>query len=230
MPKGVVWPFFIKNTFIFQKSEATSMRSKILYPLILAVLVILAIVGMQTDERSFLGSLFAAFLSVSVVIFIETELRPQISIVKEERPHVQPDGRRFLRVIVENCALWGPLKLVMDRRPVYQTKARITFLTESNDPVFSEGRKMIARWSNTPEPSRPVSILQDHIGNPQIGFVWDISITRDAVDIGSGANEPLDIVMRSPGEAGCRGWHNRIIGNPSAPPEERFELPKGRNN
>jgi len=34
--------------------------------------------------------------------------------------------------------------------------------------------------------------------------------------------------MRVPGEAGCRGWHNRMIQNPNPPPEQQVELPQGR--
>jgi hypothetical protein len=204
------------------------MRSRIVYLIAIAVLGALAYFGLQADHKSFVGSLFAAFLSAFMVFFVEMELRPQISIVEEETPPVLPDGRKFLRVIVENRALWSPLKLIMDRRPVYQARAWITFLTESNDPVFAKGRQMIGRWSNTPEPVRPILISQSSGGSPQITFLRDLSVTRDAVDIGSGASELLDIVMRTPSEDGCRGWHNRMIQNPNIPPEDQFELTKGR--
>jgi len=204
------------------------MQSSIVYFIAIAVLGALAYFGLQADHNSFVGSLFAAFLSAFMVFFVEMELRPQISIVVEQTPPVLPDGRKFLRVIVENRALWWPLKLVMDRRPVYQARAWITFLTESNDPIFAKGRQMIGRWSNTPEPVRPISIAQGPTGTQGISFLRDLSMTRDAVDIGSGASEPLDVVMRVPGEDGCRGWHNRIIQNPNTPPEDQFELSKGR--
>ena len=204
------------------------MRSRIVYLIVIAVLGALAYFGLQADHNSFVGSLFAAFLSAFMVFFVEMELRPQISIVEEETPPVLQGGRKFLRVIVENRALWWPLKLIMDRRPVCQARAWIKFLTESNDPVFAEGRQMIGRWSNTPEPMRPISISQSASGTPEIGFLRDLSVTRDAVDIGSGASEPLDIVMRVPGEDGCRGWHNRMIRNPNTPPEDQFDLSKGR--
>lgn len=188
----------------------------------------LAYVGIQADYQSFVGSLFAAFLSVFVVIFIEMELRPRIRITAEEDPPVLPDGRKFLRVIVENRALWWPLKLIMDRRPAYQARAWIRFLTDTNDLVFRGGREMSGRWSNTPEPLRPISIIPGGTGDASITFLRDLSITRDAVDIASGSREPLDIVMRGPTEDGCRGWHNLIIQNPNPSPEDQFELPKGR--
>lgn len=204
------------------------MRSRIIYLISIAVLGALAYFGVRADHKSFVGSLFAAFLSASVVIFVEMELRPQVRIVEELTPPVQPNGRKFLRVIVENRALWWPLKLIMDRRPVYQARAWVTFLTETNDPVFGKGRQMIGRWSNTPEPLRPISILPSPSGPPEISFLRDLSVTRDAIDIGSGASEPLDIVMRAPGEDGCRGWHNRMIERPDTPSEDRFEISKGR--
>ncbi len=204
------------------------MRSGIVYLIAAAILGALAYFGWQADHKSFVGSLFAAFLSVFVVFLVEMERRPQITIVEEEPPRVLPDGRRFLRVIIENRALWWPLSLLMDRRPVYQARAWITFLTESNDPVFARGRQMIGRWSNTPEPVRPISISQTPSGTQGISFLRDLSVTRDALDIGSGASEPLDIVMRVTGEDGCHGWHNRIIEYPDPSPEDRFDLSKGR--
>lgn len=204
------------------------MRARIVYLFAIAVLVALAYFGLKADPDSFVGSLFAAFLSAFMVVFVEMELRPEIRIVEEENPPVLGDGRKFLRVIVENRTLWLPLKLIMDRRPIYQARAWITFLTESNDPVFARERRMIGRWSNTPEPVRPISTFQSPSGTPAISFLWDLSLTRDAVDIGSGGSEPLDIVMRVPGEDGCRGWHNRMIQNPNTPPDDQFELSKGR--
>jgi hypothetical protein len=194
----------------------------------IAALGTLAYIGVQADQKSFVGSLFAAFISVFIVFFMEMELRPQISLKQEETPPVLTDGRKFLRVVVTNRAIWWPLKLIMDRRPANQVRAWITFLTESNNPVFAPERQMIGRWANTPEPVRPIMISQGP-GQPlEMTFLLDLSITRDAVDIGSGSSAILDIVMRVPGEDGCRGWHNRIIQNPNPRPEDRFELPKGR--
>ena len=204
------------------------MRHRVGYLILITLLGALAYFGWQADHKSVVGSLFAAFLSAFTVFFVETELRPQISIVEEPAP-LTVDGRKFLRVIVENRPVWWPLKLFMDRRPIYQARARITFLTETNDPVFGKGRQMIGRWSNTPEPVRPIFISpQDSSGTPGIGFLWDLSVTRDAIDIGSGASEPLDIVMRAPSEDGCRGWHNRMIQRPNTPADDQFQLPKGR--
>jgi hypothetical protein len=181
------------------------MRNRIAYFIFVAILGALAYVGLQTDHKSFVGSLFAAFVSVFVVLFVEMELRPQISIVQEATPPVLPDGRKFLRVVVTNRALWWPLKLIMDRRPANQVRAWITFLTESNHPVFAPQRQMIGRWSTTPEPVRPIMISQDPGRAPGMTLLLDLSVTRDAIDIGAGANELLDIVMRTPGENGCRG-------------------------
>jgi hypothetical protein len=205
------------------------MRFRKGYVIAIAILGTLAYFGWQADHKSFIGSLFAAFMSAFMVFFVEMELRPQISIVEEPTPHVRPEGRTFLRVIVKNPALWWPLKLIMDRRPIYQARAWITFMTETNDPVFGKGRQMIGRWSNTPEPTRPITIFSQGPSGPTgIAFLWDLSLTRDAVDIGSGASELLDIVMRTPSEDGCRGWHNRMIQRSDTPPEDQFELPKGR--
>ncbi len=206
------------------------MRSRIVYLVGIVILGVLVYLGVRADYKSFVASLFAAFVSISIVVFVEAELRPQISIVQESVPLVLPDGRVFLRVLVENDALWWPLKLVMDRRPVYQARAWVTFLTETNDPVFGPRRVMIGRWSNTPEPIRPISILENPGGSQAIAALWDLSVTRDAIDIGSAGAEPLDVVMRAPDENGCRGWHNRMINRPDTPTEAQFELSRGRYN
>jgi len=205
------------------------MRSRIVvYSVVVIVLALLVYFGLQADTRSFVGSLFAAAVSVLAVVFIEAELRPDIQIVEEPQPAITPDGRKFLRVLVKNRPLWWPLKLIMDRRPANQARAWITFLTEKNDLVFSEGRRMIGRWSATPEPVRPVSVSAHSDANPTIGLLWDLSVTRDAVDVPSGAYETLDVVMRSPLEEGCRGWHNRMIQRADTPSEDQFELGKAR--
>jgi hypothetical protein len=62
------------------------MRSRIAYVIFIAILGALAYIGLQVDHKSFVGSLFAAFLSVFIVFFVEMELRPQISIEQEKTP------------------------------------------------------------------------------------------------------------------------------------------------
>jgi len=204
------------------------MRSRIAYLVFVVVLAGLAYVGVRANYDSFVGSLFAAFLSAFTVFFVEMELRPSITIAPELPPIVLSDGRKFLRVLVTNRTLWWPLKLVMDRRPATQVRAWITFLTESNDPVFSPDRHMIGRWATTPEPVRPIMMAQNAGGAAQPVFMLDYSITRDVVGIPSRASEVLDVVMRNLNESGCRGWHNRMISNPNPRPEDQFELRMGR--
>ena len=204
------------------------MQSKTAYIIFFIVLLALAYFGITANTESFVGSLFAAFLSIVAVFFIEMELRPHIVITPEEPVIVVSDGRKFLRVHVANQALWWPLCLIMDRRPATQVRAWITFLTDSNDPVFSPRRQMVGRWATTPEPVRPIMASTSAAGVPATVFMLDYSITRDVVDIPSGSDEILDIVMRDPKEQGCRGWHNRMIANSSPSPEDQFELSKGR--
>ena len=200
------------------------MRSKSAYIVYVVVLTALACVGVRANYDSFIGSLFAAFLSVFTVFFIESELRPHLVITPEEPPITVAGGRKFLRVCVTNRALWWPLSLIMDRRPATQVRAWITFLTDSNDLVFAPNRQMIGRWATTPDPVRPLMITQNPAGSQQTTYMLDFSITRDAIDIPSGSDEILDIVMRDPNEDGCHGWHNRIIGNPKPNPEDQFDL------
>ena len=126
--------------------------SIVFYIIAFAILFNLAYIGLNFDYKSFIGSLFAAALSVFTVVFIEWELRPKIRITREETAPLV-NGRKFLRVNVENCAIGWPLKQIMDRRPAYQVRAKIEFLTEQDRSIF--GREMYGRWAGTPEPMAP---------------------------------------------------------------------------
>ena len=66
------------------------MRSRIVYLIRIAVLGALAyFTDFKPTIKSFVGSLFAAFLSAFAgEFFVEMELRPQIGIVEEETPPV----------------------------------------------------------------------------------------------------------------------------------------------
>ena len=161
-------------------------------------------------------------------MFIEAERRPRIRTEIETPPTRLTDGRVFLRIFVINEALGWPWRAFMDRRPALMTRAWITFLTERNASFFRPGRRMRGRWSSTPEPIRPLPISPSSAGGPSLALLWDLSITRDHVDIAPGSREILDIVMRAQGEDGCRGWHNGIIQRPDPPEDEQFELPAGR--
>jgi hypothetical protein len=205
------------------------MRTIIAFIVCAVVLAVLAYLGITANVDSFIGSLFAAFLSVFIVFFIESQLRPRITIRPEERPIEVAGGRKFLRVQVTNRALRWPLKFIMDRRPATQVRAWVTFLTEKNELLFAPERVMIGRWATTPEPAvRPFLITQTPEGAQETTFVLDYTLTRDTVDIPSGADEILDIVMRDPNEDGCHGWHNRMINRPNPGAENEFDLPKGR--
>jgi hypothetical protein len=198
------------------------------YLVLIFILVGLLYLGGSADQKAISSMLFGAAFTAFVAFFIERQLRPKIRITKEKTPCDLADGRRFLRVTIENQALWWPLKCIMDRRSAQHVRAWITFLLENDDPVFSEGRRMIGRWSKTPEPIRPISVSDTSSEKPNVAVLWDLSMTVEAIDIASGSGEPLDIVMRRPAENGCRGWHNLIIQRPAAPPEEQFDLQKGR--
>src|SRR5438552_8034947 len=113
------------------------MRSTIAYLIFIAILGTLAYIGWQADSKSFVGSLFAAFLSAFLVFFVEVQRRPKISIVQEKTACVLQDGRKFLRVVVANRAIRWPLNLIMDRRPASEVRAWITFFHESNEPRFA---------------------------------------------------------------------------------------------
>lgn len=188
----------------------------------------LGYLGYTTDSASFIGSLFAAIFSAFVVLFIEMALRPKLKLNIEDNAPINEKGFKFLRIVIENKSLCWPLINIMDRRPAYQVTAIIQFLTETNTPIFSEKKLMQGRWGNTPEPVRPISVNNNTINRPSVTFMYDLSSTKESLDISSGSKEPLDIVMRKPDEDGCRGWNNRVIGNPNVQKKDQYELKSGR--
>ena len=192
------------------------------------VLFGLAGAGVLADAAAFVGSLFAAGASAGVVLLVEALSRASIDFEIEPSPPVMPGGRKFLRVHVWNSRLPRPMSLFFDRRPALLTRAWVTFLTQTNDPVFEKGRRMRGRWSSTPEPVLPLTVTAPSTGDPRVVLTWDLTRTTDSVDIPPGSFELLDVVMRVPHDDSCRGWHNGIIQRPNPPPEEQFELPKGR--
>ncbi len=194
---------------------------------VLAVLTALAAAGVVIDSTAFVGSLFAAGVSVFAIVAFESLMRPSIAFEIEQPTEVQPDGRTFLRVFVRNRPIPKPLRPFMDRRPALLTRAWITFLNENNQPIFRPGHRMRGRWASSPEPVRAVSI-QSKEGTAGVALFWDPSVTTDSVDIPPGSFEVLDIVARAPGKDVCFGWHNGIIQRPNPPPDARFDLKAGR--
>lgn len=170
---------------------------------------------------SLLISIVGALVSVVLVLLVERERKPKLAISVEKGNHIH-HKRKFLRVIVTNKAIGALAGLFVTRQPALMCRAYITFLTEKNDPVFAKGRRMLGRWSNTPEPAYLLPF------NNGVMTIRDPSRTRDLIDIPPDDFEVLDIVMRTEDGETCIGWHNAVIQNPQAEVETRFELPKGR--
>jgi hypothetical protein len=199
--------------------------------LLLLVAMALAYFGFNrfhgaADYSAFIAAVFGVVASSLFVLFLESWRRPNIVIEIERVLPPRHNGRQFLRVGVRNENTPFLIKFFLDRQPALLTSARIVFLTEQGHLVFNRDEIMQGRWASTPE---PVSIQL--LPNPQVpgavamAQVLDPSRIRDAVDIAPGAEEMLDVVMRSDIEEACIGWHNGgILG--STPP--KYMLGKGR--
>src|SRR6266540_1421494 len=176
--------------------------------------------------EQFLLSVLASLVAVSMVLLFERQRRPELEFEIEPVAPVQPNGRKFLRVRVRNRALPGFLGPVYDRQPALMTRAGITFLTLDGHPVFTPGRRMRGRWSDTPEPFRPTPV-----GPDQMVLVAEPFAASNSMDIPPGEFEVLDVVMRAPGSEQCVGWSNAYqLAQAGAPPPvgDTFVLDRGR--
>jgi hypothetical protein len=168
---------------------------------------------------SFVGSVPAVFM----VLLLQRSALPSLRFEIEDVPPLRDDGRRFLRVWVRNRPGRGLFGFLFPRQPALMCRAAITFLHENGDPVFRRGHTMRGKWANTPEPSTIAGIVDN-----QMLTVWDLTRTRDVIDIPPGGHEVLDVVMRPPGQDECLGWHNAFIDNPNLTADQVFQLPRGR--
>lgn len=166
------------------------------------------------------------FFSLVFVLLVERWRKPHLSFqIEPLAPYHM--GRKFLRVLVHNKPINRLLGVFTTRQPALMCRAYVTFMQEDNTPVFADGRRMAARWSNTPEPVVR-QLGNDSQGNPCVINMRDPMRATNFVDIPAGETEPLDVVMRQPGDTTCYGRNNAVIENPQPPPEDWFPLPKGR--
>jgi hypothetical protein len=175
----------------------------------------------------FLTLLLGALLSLLFVLFVEKWRKPALTLTIEHTPPLRPDGRKFLRVLVRNKPVGKLLSFFTTRQPALMCKAHLLFLNEDDTPRYANERKMVGRWSSTPEPIVP-QIIGDDQGRPQIAFLGDPTKATDCVDIPPNEEEVLDVLMKEDGQSCCYGWHNGIIGHHNPPSNQTFELPKGR--
>lgn len=176
---------------------------------------------------NFFVSLFASFIAVVVVLWVERARKPLLDFQIQQDGLTVWDGRKLLTVCIQNKPLINPLlAFFVARHPALMCRAYLTFLHEDNQPVYANGHRMLGRWKRTPDPVVPFPFPLALTSKPVT--VRDPTRTKDEIDIPPGSSEILDVVIRHPSSDNCYGWHNGYIGDPEPHPDDVFELGKGR--
>jgi hypothetical protein len=162
---------------------------------------------MQLTELfvNFLINLVAGIAGILIVLWIERQRRPSLSMrVGEPGRIVDGDPLKrppctwpHIQVHNRNVPFW--LAWVYHGEPALSCRAWITFHDLDGHRVFD--REMNVRWSETPEPKLRVINIEG-VQAAQLEGV------QDAVDIPPGEYNNVDVVFRAKGEDACYGWNS----------------------
>ncbi|HVM72289.1 MAG TPA: hypothetical protein VMT91_11060 [Anaerolineales bacterium] len=172
---------------------------------------------------STLEVLLGAILSIIITIVVEVQRKPKIRMCISKPVDSNYVGHpaqhaRFLGIIVENRSLSRVFRWLA-RNAALQSQGLISFFHLDGQPVFSS--PMMGRWSGSPEPVPPISIIGDNLTINQITIAYDITSTpHTKMDIHPGRGEKLDIAARFDQDDVCYGWNN----------EAYFSTPQWRNS
>jgi hypothetical protein len=159
--------------------------------------------------ESAISVVIGGLITVLTTIAVEYLRRPKLSLAIEDPPldAPSPDGktmRRNLRLSLRNEPLpygagW------MQRAAAIQCRGEITFHHLDGQNKF--GRTMPVRWVRSPEPI--ANQIIDPKGQVQF-YIRDFAraATEPRVDVPTGEEELLDIVVRFDHEPDCYGWNN----------------------
>lgn len=154
---------------------------------------------------NFVVNLVATIVGILVVLWIERQRRPSLSMKVGETGAIgdgDPLGRppaKWPHVQVHNRNVPRWLAWVYRGEPALACRAWITFHHLEGHRVFN--REMNVRWSETPEPNVEIT-------NTERGQAARLRGVQDTVDIPPGEYTNLDIVFRARGEDECYGWNN----------------------
>jgi len=154
---------------------------------------------------NFVISLLASIIGVLTVLWIDRQRRPRLRMtvgipgtIDKADPLKRP-VTTFLHVRVENQKTNFPVSLFYDAEMALSCAAWLTFHHLDGHRVFD--REIVARWTETPEPSfRPIT----HDGKVAVM----LSGVKNSVDIPTGEYANLDVAVRMLGERECYGWNN----------------------
>ena len=182
--------------------------------------------------ESILAVLFGVISSLAVVIFVEWQRQPRLTLTipdaSDQDYRSQPTPAqimRCLRIRVRNCELPWALRW-MRRESAENCLGTIQFLYLDGTKYFTE--PMPARWTGSPEATPLRGVLTS--GNVIRGEIvlWDTARLTivSKMDIPAGEQEDLDIVVRCDDDLDCYGFNNDSYRADWK--NEKWKLPKGR--
>jgi len=172
---------------------------------------------------NFLINLVAGVVGILIVLWIERQRRPRISMKVGERtslPDDDPLGRACTWAHIAICNGKTPrwLSWVYDGDPALACRAWISF-HHAIDGHRLYSNEMVARWSEAPQP-RVVTVPTEK------GTAALLENTYDTVDIPTGECANIAPVCRPIGGDECYGWNNRSYVHSFKDPD--WKLDKGR--
>ena len=169
---------------------------------------------------NFFINLLAGIIGILIVLWIERQRRPSITItlgqpghIKEGDPLKRPPCT-WLHVQVHNRNVPKWLAWVYHGEPALACRAWITFHHLDGQRVFD--REMNARWSGSNQP-KVESI------NTEEGQLARLVGAEDSFDIPPGDQTTLDVVFRAKDESECYGWNNQSYLHNWRHPEWKLE-------
>lgn len=152
---------------------------------------------------SVIGSVIVTLLVIGLV---ERNRRPALWVELEKPAHkfqVNSQDVELLRVKVHNKLISKWLSWGYSREPAAQCRAWLAFYDNNKLPVYS--REMLGRWAETPN----ANIVEASEPNGKtVRFATNSEELRHSIDIASGANSILDVLVRFGDESDCYGWNN----------------------
>lgn len=176
-----------------------------------------------------LGAFLGALLSLLVIIIIEHQRKPKLSLKIEEPPtdisysNRPANKARFLRVRLSNRGMPRLLKW-LGRNAAMHSHGEIQ-VYHQNDGAVVFSSPMPIRWAGSDEP-----FSFQALPGGKVAQVFDPSKFNAAFyrDCHAGSEEPIDVVARFDNDADCYGWTNenylgnKVWRNPD------WKLPRGR--
>ncbi len=163
---------------------------------------------MQSSDLliNFLINLVAGIVGILVVLWLERQRRPSLSMkvgepggIGEGDPLGRPQTKwPHIQIHNRNVPRW--LSWVYRGEPALACRAWITFHHFDGHRIFD--REMNVRWSETPEPTTEV------INTTDKGQVVRLVGMQDTTDIQPGEYVNVDVVVKFKDESDCFGWNN----------------------